>query len=106
MLLGEFACTDCHRFGEHGGLGSGPDLTGYGSHEWLVGMIGNPLSDWFYPGERNDRMPSFAPAAGHPEMNLLSPTELDLLVNWLRGEWYEAPTSASAESSPPNRARS
>ena len=35
-------CASCHKFHEHGELGSAPDLTGYGSREWLIGMISNP----------------------------------------------------------------
>ena len=30
-------CASCHKFHEHGELGSAPDLTGYGSREWLHG---------------------------------------------------------------------
>ena len=33
-------------------------------------------------------MPAFA-ASDDPAANRLSPEELDLLVAWLRGEWYE-----------------
>jgi ubiquinol-cytochrome c reductase cytochrome b subunit len=33
----EYSCTDCHRFKGEGALGSAPDLTGYGSQEWLIG---------------------------------------------------------------------
>jgi hypothetical protein len=33
-------------------------------------------------------MPAFA-ASDDPAANRLSPEELDLVVAWLRGEWYE-----------------
>lgn len=85
LLTGELSCTDCHRFGDAGELGSAPDLTGYGSAEWLAGMIGDPTGDRFYAGDHNDRMPKFAEHT-QPELNLLSPNELDLLVRWLRRE--------------------
>jgi ubiquinol-cytochrome c reductase cytochrome b subunit len=94
LISGRLACTDCHRFHDKGELGSAPDLTGYGSREWLLGMIGNPQHERFYSGERNDRMPAFAEEAEHPERNLLSPRELNLLVDWLRGDWYEPPTTS------------
>ncbi|MGE0757220.1 MAG: cytochrome b N-terminal domain-containing protein [Pirellulaceae bacterium] len=89
LLSGEMACTDCHRFHDQGDLGSAPDLTSYGSREWLTDMISNPLHERFYPEDRNDRMPAFAPDAHNPRANLLQPRELRLLVSWLRGEWFE-----------------
>lgn len=88
LIVGDLGCTDCHRFGDQGDLGSAPDLTGYGSPSWLKEMIAHPTTDRFY-GDHNDRMPSFAPDEVHPEANLLSPNELGLLADWLRGEWIE-----------------
>lgn len=76
-------CTDCHRFHDQGELGTAPDLTGYGSAEWLKAMIAKPDDPRFY-ADRNDRMPAFASDAMHAELNLLSAQELDLLVQWLR----------------------
>ncbi|MCA9205122.1 MAG: hypothetical protein KDA59_18850, partial [Planctomycetales bacterium] len=35
------------------------------------------------------RMPAFASDAQHPENNMLTPLELRMLVEWMRGEWYE-----------------
>jgi ubiquinol-cytochrome c reductase cytochrome b subunit len=88
LIAGDLGCTDCHRFRDQGELGSAPDLTGYGSSSWLQAMIARPTAERFY-GEHNDRMPSFAPDAAHPQTNLLSPMELRLLSDWLRGEWSE-----------------
>ncbi len=80
-------CTECHTF--HGkGTASGPDLTGYGSRDWLIGIIANPAHKRFY-GKENDRMPAYAESATDAKKNLLSRQELELLVDWLRGEWYE-----------------
>ncbi|MFM9082175.1 MAG: c-type cytochrome, partial [Opitutaceae bacterium] len=80
-------CADCHVF--HGkGETVGPDLTGYGSRSWLIEFIGNPAHPRFY-GDRNDRMPLFG------EDKVLTPGELGLLVDWLRGEWFDpAPVAA------------
>ncbi len=89
LLSGRLACTDCHRFHDKGELGSAPDLTGYGSRDWLLGMIGNPKHERYYAEDRNDRMPTFAEDTQHPERNILSPRELKLIVDWLRGDWYE-----------------
>jgi len=91
LIVGELDCISCHRFGQQGELGSAPDLTGYGSREWLKGMISNPLHERFYPEERNDRMPAFAENSENPDGNLMTDRELNLLVDWLRGTWYRPP---------------
>jgi ubiquinol-cytochrome c reductase cytochrome b subunit len=80
-------CIDCHRFGDDGSLGSAPDLTGYGSYEWMLGMVSDPTHDRFYR-DTNDRMPSFAKDLDHPEKNNVSARELSLIVDWLRGDYY------------------
>lgn len=80
-------CTVCHRFGGEGSLGSAPDLTGYGSYEWMLGMVSDPTHDRFYR-DTNDRMPSFAKDLDHPQNNNVSVRELSLIVDWLRGDYY------------------
>ncbi|MFT5190178.1 MAG: ubiquinol-cytochrome c reductase cytochrome b subunit [Verrucomicrobiales bacterium] len=79
-LIGEdgLACTDCHHFQ---GEGKRPDLTGYGSREWMREFIKDPSHKRFY-GERNDRMPSYGPIEGKAAK--LSDREVDLIVDWLR----------------------
>ncbi len=86
-LIVSKGCTDCHQYGDKGDPGLAPTLTGYGSHKWLVGMISNPAHDDYYR-DTNDRMPSFA-AHADTAKNQLSPKELDTIVRWLRGDWYE-----------------
>jgi ubiquinol-cytochrome c reductase cytochrome b subunit len=86
-IVEEFSCVDCHKFHDDGTLGLAPDLTGYASAEWLRGIISNPTHERFYP-DTNDRMPAFA-ASDDPAADRLSARELDLLVAWLRGEWYQ-----------------
>lgn len=81
-------CTECHHFGDEGELGEAPDLTGYGSREWLIGMISSPEHERFY-GEKNDRMPSFAANPDDPEQNLLDQHSIELIADWLRGDWFE-----------------
>jgi ubiquinol-cytochrome c reductase cytochrome b subunit len=88
LLTGELKCTECHRFRDQGELGSAPDLTGYGSREWLLAILRNPQHERFYPGDHNDGMPAFAPDAQQPENNALSQRELQLLADWLRRDWY------------------
>jgi quinol-cytochrome oxidoreductase complex cytochrome b subunit/mono/diheme cytochrome c family protein len=93
-LIAEFTCTDCHKFYDAGEEGNAPELTGYGSNQWLKGMISH-ANDAHYYGEKNDRMPLFAEHT-EPERNIIRPADLDLLVRWLRGDWYE-PAEAKAE---------
>ena len=81
-------CISCHRFGEQGQLGLAPDLTGYGSYEWMMGLVSDPTHERFYRQE-NDRMPSFAKNLASPERNNVSVRELSLIVDWLRGEYYD-----------------
>jgi ubiquinol-cytochrome c reductase cytochrome b subunit len=80
-------CAECHAF--HGAAEdtTAPNLTGYGSRGWLVKFITNPADPDFY-GELNDRMPAFG--ASHQ----LSPDQIGLIADWLRGEWYEKPEAA------------
>ncbi len=92
-MVDEFGCTDCHRFGDEGELGSAPDLTGYASRDWLIGVIRNPNAERFYPDDANDRMPPFAPHEFGSKQNQLSRQQIELIVDWLRHEWYE-PDSA------------
>lgn len=83
-------CTDCHKFHDKGELGSAPDLTEYGSRKWLRGMIADPNQSRYYGDGRNDRMPAFHAKPHDPSGNLLSDRELDLVIAWLRREWYRA----------------
>jgi ubiquinol-cytochrome c reductase cytochrome b subunit len=75
------SCIDCHKYGDNGDLGSYPDLTGYGSLEWLKAMIADPENERHY-AEGNDRMPAFA-------QRILADEEIELLARWLRGEKLE-----------------
>lgn len=82
-------CATCHAYGEEMEDTPGyPRLDGWGSRAWLVGMIENPAGDRFY-GENNDRMPAF-----HADTEILSETEIGLLADWLRGDWYRPSESA------------
>jgi mono/diheme cytochrome c family protein len=82
LLKGDINCTECHQFRNKDEDATGPDLTGYGSREWLIRMISNPTDPGHY-GKRNDRMPKFG------DDQILNPHAIGLLADWLRGEWYE-----------------
>jgi ubiquinol-cytochrome c reductase cytochrome b subunit len=86
LLQSEIACTDCHQFHKTDPDATGPDLTGYGSREWLTNFISNPAHPRFY-GERNDRMPEFG------AKQILSEREIGLVADWLRGHWYQPETA-------------
>jgi len=80
-------CGSCHTFHDNGtAAGSAPDLTGWGSREWLVGIITDPTHERFYDGS-NDRMPRFG-TADEGAMPPLSAKQIGLVADWLRGEWY------------------
>jgi ubiquinol-cytochrome c reductase cytochrome b subunit len=87
LMSDDFGCTDCHKFHDKPGAGEAPDLTGYGSTSWIADFIGNPASKRFY-GKLNDRMPAYAPS-GNPVENTLTPHQIQMLTDWLRGEWFE-----------------
>jgi ubiquinol-cytochrome c reductase cytochrome b subunit len=89
-------CTECHQFHKPNEDASGPELTGYGSREWLIGIVTNPKHERFY-GKRNDRMPAFGAD------QILDAASLGLIVDWLRGEWYEPPGNTNDHMSASTR---
>jgi ubiquinol-cytochrome c reductase cytochrome b subunit len=80
LIGSRMGCMECHKFHDDGEENA-PDLTGYGSREWLVDFISNPAHERFY-GDRNDRMPAYL------EEKSLTPQEISLVADWLRGQWY------------------
>jgi ubiquinol-cytochrome c reductase cytochrome b subunit len=82
LFRGALSCADCHQFHETDDTATAPDLTGYGSREWLVKFLNNPAHPNFY-GDKNDRMPAFG------EKQILTPQSIGLIADWLRGDWYE-----------------
>lgn len=80
------ACIDCHGMhvvgedaavSENQGAGA-PTLTGYGGRKWLIDFLKNPGHADFY-GE-NNAMPAFEES--------MSPQEIELLVDWMLGDYY------------------
>ncbi|MGQ9563287.1 MAG: cytochrome b N-terminal domain-containing protein [Thermogutta sp.] len=82
LLFEDFTCTDCHRFYSSGSLGQAPDLTAYGSKKWLAEFIADPKAKQFYR-QTNDGMPSYHAFPDHPEKNLLTPAEVEILAEYL-----------------------
>ncbi|MBI1178385.1 DUF4405 domain-containing protein [bacterium] len=80
--IADLSCIDCHQYRGMNSDSSAPDLTGYGSSDWLAGIIRDVTHARYY-GKKNDRMPAFG------TKGILTDHEIDLLTSWLRGEWYE-----------------
>ena len=72
------ACIECHDIDSED-EGSAPDLTGYGSREWLVAFIENPEDKRFY-GKKNDRMPCYG------RDGKLKDEEIEILADWIRSQ--------------------
>jgi len=87
-------CTQCHRYEGRGPVGFVPVLDGYGSYEWVVGILMDPGHGYFY-GARNDRMPSYLAKPGDPAANRLRSEEVAVLAQFVRGKWYEPPSPAA-----------
>lgn len=87
-LFDSFGClSPCHDFYEYDGVGKkrdGGDLSGYMSRQWMIEFIANPAAPK-YLGERNDRMPLYHPSE---EEAVLSMKEIELVVDFIRGNWY------------------
>ena len=77
MVTETARCTECHQFRKKDEEATAPDLTGYGSREWLIGIISNPRHDRFY-AKRNDRMPAFG------DEKILDAQAIGLIADWLR----------------------
>jgi len=80
-------CTSCHTFRER--KKDPPELTGYGSRQWMIDFISDPAHERFF-GDNNDRMPSFA------KEKTLTLKEIGMIADWLRGEWYVPPKGGAA----------
>ncbi len=81
-------CTECHQFQKKDEEATAPQLTGYGSRDWIIGIITNPKHEKYY-GERNDRMPAFG------EDKMLDEKQIGLIADWLRHDWYEPAETAA-----------
>ncbi len=93
--LETFSCTDCHRWGDRGEEGTAPDLTGYGSAEWLRAFLAEPSAPRFY-GHKADETTGAMPNFGLGQHPRLSPEQIGILADWLRGDWYEPATADAA----------
>lgn len=74
-----YGCAQCHKF-QDVGLDS-PELTEWGSRQWMIEFVNDPAHPKFF-GRDNDRMPSFG------KEKSLTDREIEMVVDWIRGEWY------------------
>jgi ubiquinol-cytochrome c reductase cytochrome b subunit len=87
------SCTDCHAMKAAGdaeslseGSGAGyPTLTGYAGRDWLKSFLRDPGHADFY-GDKNTMMVF--------DEKRLSEKELDLLVDWMVGNYYRQPAKS------------
>ncbi len=89
-LIDDIGCLDCHSIEDDDG--SALDLAGYGSRQWMIDFIADPEDDRFY-GKKNDRMPAF----GREGKEILPTREIEMVVDWIRGEWPELKPEESEE---------
>jgi ubiquinol-cytochrome c reductase cytochrome b subunit len=101
LMVDTYSCTTCHTFRGKGAK-TAPLLTGYGSREWLVGMIADPSHPALY-GKQNDRMPVYLKSLERPGDNALSPAAVGTVADWLRGEWFEPDREPAADGETPAR---
>ena len=83
------SCGDCHAMKvgdtELSSGGAAPTLTGYASRTWLKAFLRDPGHSDFY-GEKNTMMVF--------DEKRMSETDLNLLVNWMVGEYYRPEKAA------------
>ena len=89
-------CGSCHPYRKNETeFGYAPDLNGWGSTEWLVGIITDPTHQRFYP-DTNDRMPRFG-IASEGGLPALTSEQIELISRWLRGAWYRPAVTKKVE---------
>jgi ubiquinol-cytochrome c reductase cytochrome b subunit len=84
LMIDTYSCITCHTFRGRGAK-TGPDLTGYGSKPWLVGIISDPQGKAYYP-KTNDGMPSYLNFPDQPGRNLLAPEQVEAIAEMIRSQ--------------------
>lgn len=87
LLDDSLGCLNCHNYQGQNEFAYAPDLTNYGSREWTIGLVHNVESAGeaesgigayrYYP-DTNEGMPLFG------QKNLLTRTQIEHVVDWLR----------------------
>jgi len=87
-------CASCHRLGDlapEDGKIAGPDLTGFGSKAWILGLLDNPDADRFFGKTPfSGMMPSMVHPPSDPEaakaFTPMSPADQDAIAAFLEAE--------------------
>jgi ubiquinol-cytochrome c reductase cytochrome b subunit len=102
-LFATFSCGQCHKTYEAGNKPAiqAPDLRGYMSRDWMLGIIADPESKAFYGPAKgkdkgNDAMPSFHL---NDEDAVLTKAQIETLVDYIRGTWYRFQKVTKVEQS-------
>jgi hypothetical protein len=100
-LFAVLSCGQCHGTYEPNNrpVIQAPDLRGYFSRDWLVGIIADPETKRFYgppvgTDKGNDAMPAYHRNASEAVMSV---TEIEILTDWLRGHWHRCRTITQTE---------
>jgi ubiquinol-cytochrome c reductase cytochrome b subunit len=100
-LFSLLTCGQCHGTYEPDNkpVIQAPDLRGYMSRDWLIGIIADPESKRFYgppvgTDRGNDAMPVFHRNTKDAVMTM---TEIEVLTDWLRGKWSRFQKITKAE---------
>ena len=99
-LWGLFSCSQCHKtYEDSRPVIQAPDLRGYMSRDWLIGIIADPETTRFYgpstgTDRGNDGMPAYHRNA---EDALMTMREIEILTDWLRGTWARLETEKPIE---------
>jgi ubiquinol-cytochrome c reductase cytochrome b subunit len=101
-LFAAFGCGQCHKTYEANNkpVIQAPDLRGYMSRDWMIGIIADPESKRFYgppvgKDKGNDAMPAFYRSEADAVM---TQAQIETLVDWLRGKWYRFQKVTAAEA--------
>jgi hypothetical protein len=90
-LFSLLTCGQCHEtYEDSKPVIQAPDLRGYFSRDWLIGIIADPESVRFYGppvgmDKGNDGMPSYHRGVEDAVMTM---REIEMLVDWWRGHWH------------------
>ncbi|GHT12259.1 hypothetical protein FACS1894170_06850 [Planctomycetales bacterium] len=101
-LFATFGCGQCHKTYEPNNkpVIQAPDLRGYMSRDWIVGIIADPESKRFYgppvgKDKGNDAMPAFHRNEAEAVLTL---AQIETLTDWLRGKWYRFQKVSAVEA--------
>ncbi len=108
-------CSDCHNFADVDGSTKGPDLTGYRSRQWMIDIIRDPEHVGYKPKMRDtddktvkaEKRKKYRAKYNMPAFHTsgqLDDQTIEIIVDWLRGNWYEPEDKDQGEDEQSNPA--